>query len=142
MPDANAYPVRLFKSEEDGGFIAEAIDLPGCSAFGETMDDACRELQNAIRAWIAAAEEVDNPVPAPSARDVAADYSGRVALRCSKSLHAALSVQAEHEGVSLNSYIVSGLTEYTSGFTARRMAITHQSDGTFSHSPKKRLAKN
>lgn len=28
--------LQLFWSGEDGGFIAVAPDLPGCSAFGET----------------------------------------------------------------------------------------------------------
>ena len=32
--DPSRYPVELFYSEDDGGFIAIARDLPGCSAFG------------------------------------------------------------------------------------------------------------
>ncbi len=56
MIDTSRYPARVFWSDEDEGFIAEAIDLPGCSAFGETQSEAIIELQNAIKAWIAAGD--------------------------------------------------------------------------------------
>jgi antitoxin HicB len=68
--DTSRYPARVFWSNEDDGFIAEAIDLPGCSAFGETQGEAIAELQNAIKAWIAAATAAGNEVPQPR-REVA-----------------------------------------------------------------------
>jgi predicted RNase H-like HicB family nuclease len=37
------YPVTIFYSEEDGGYIAVAPDLKGCSAFGETPQEARRD---------------------------------------------------------------------------------------------------
>lgn len=52
----NRYPLNLFWSDEDEGFIAEVPDLPGCSAWGETEADAAREAQDAIAAWLQAAE--------------------------------------------------------------------------------------
>jgi predicted RNase H-like HicB family nuclease len=68
--DPSRYPAKVFWSDEDEGFIAEAIDLPGCSAFGETQSEAIAELQDAIRAWIAAATAAGNQVPQPR-REVA-----------------------------------------------------------------------
>jgi antitoxin HicB len=68
--DPSRYPAKIFWSDEDEGFIAEAIDLPGCSAFGETQSEAIAELQDAIRAWIAAAIAAGNEVPQPR-REVA-----------------------------------------------------------------------
>jgi predicted RNase H-like HicB family nuclease len=56
----NRYPLNLFWSDEDEGFIAEAPDLPGCSAWGETEADAAREAQDAIAAWLQAAELAGN----------------------------------------------------------------------------------
>lgn len=53
--------VRVFWSEEDGGFIAEAIGMPGCSAFGLTRVIALRELDDAIVAWRAAKAQPLNP---------------------------------------------------------------------------------
>jgi predicted RNase H-like HicB family nuclease len=60
------YPVRVFWSEEDEGYIATAPDLPGCSAFGDTQSQALRELQDAIAAWIEAQQAAGNPIPEPS----------------------------------------------------------------------------
>ena len=50
------YPLEIFWSEEDKGFIAEAPDLPGCSAWGATEANAAREAQRAIAAWLEAAK--------------------------------------------------------------------------------------
>jgi predicted RNase H-like HicB family nuclease len=64
--EAKRYPAQVFWSDEDNGFIALALDLPGCSAFGETKTQALEELDDAIEAWIAAATRAGNPVPKPS----------------------------------------------------------------------------
>lgn len=57
------YPVEVFWSEEDGGWIAIAPDLPGCSAFGESRPEALKGLEPTIEAWIEAAKAAGNPVP-------------------------------------------------------------------------------
>ena len=59
------YPAEVFWSEEDGGWIAIAPDLPGCSAFGECRPDALKELEPAIEAWIEAAKAAGNSIPYP-----------------------------------------------------------------------------
>lgn len=111
MTDNHRYPAEVFWSEEDAGFIATASDLPGCSAFGETQQEALAELQDAITAWIEAAHSAGNPIPEPS--DVAkkqTEYSGKVLLRMPRDLHARLARLAKIEAVSLNHYIVYLLT--------------------------------
>jgi len=60
------YPAEAFWSEEDGGWIAVAPDLPGCSAFGESRPEALKELEPAIEAWIEAAKAAGNAIPQPS----------------------------------------------------------------------------
>jgi predicted RNase H-like HicB family nuclease len=64
--DTPLYPSEVLWSDEDEGFIALAPDMPGCSAFGATREEAERELQDGILAWIASAQNVGNPIPAPS----------------------------------------------------------------------------
>ncbi len=64
--DPSRYPSQVFWSDEDQGFIAIALDLPGCTAFGITRMEAAVELEYAIVAWIKAARAAGNPVPAPS----------------------------------------------------------------------------
>jgi len=66
QPPRHTYPVKVFWDADDGGFIAIAPDLPGCSAFGQTQEEAVRELQDAVDAWIEGAKTAGNPVPAPS----------------------------------------------------------------------------
>jgi predicted RNase H-like HicB family nuclease len=106
----NRYPAQVFWSKEDEGFIAVAPDLPGCSAFGESQEEALGELQDAIAAWIEAAQSAGNRIPEPSepARDV--EYSGKVLVRMPRELHGQLASLAKSENVSLNHYIVYLLT--------------------------------
>ncbi|HEY8335084.1 MAG TPA: type II toxin-antitoxin system HicB family antitoxin [Tardiphaga sp.] len=66
MTEAQRYPAHVFYSEEDEGFIALAPDLPGCSAFGDTQEEAVTELRDAIVAWQRAARSAGNAVPEPS----------------------------------------------------------------------------
>ena len=106
MTETNRYPAQLFWSNDDKGFVALASDLPGCSAFGQTQQEALEELQDAIHAWIEAAHAAGNPIPQPSAQAIDHRHSGKVLLRMPRALHAQLARAAEQEGVSLNQYIV------------------------------------
>ena len=60
--------IKLFYSDEDGGYIADIPDLEACSAFGETPDEALAEVERAKTAWLAAAREVGKPIPKPRYR--------------------------------------------------------------------------
>ena len=46
------YPIEVFWSDEDEGYIAVVPDLPACNAWGKNEPDAIREAHNAIAAWI------------------------------------------------------------------------------------------
>lgn len=105
------YAVEFFWSDEDEGFIATVPDLPGCSAFGETRQDAAEEVEHAIDAWISAAEAAGNPIPEPCVRDDFETYSGKILLRMPKELHRDLQVCAKQQGVSLNSYVCYKLSQ-------------------------------
>ena len=39
------YAIEIFYNEEDEGYIAKAPELPGCSAFGETEEEALKEIK-------------------------------------------------------------------------------------------------
>lgn len=60
------YPIEVFWSDEDQGFIAIARDLPGCSAWGETENQAINELHDAADAWMKAARTTGRAIPEPS----------------------------------------------------------------------------
>lgn len=62
------YHVNVFYSEEDGGYIADIPDLEHCSAFGETPEEALKEVLEAKKAWIDAASSLGKPIPEPRYR--------------------------------------------------------------------------
>jgi len=64
------YHINVFYSEEDEGYIADIPDLKQCSAFGETPEDAIREVIIAKNAWLQAARAAGKPIPRPRYRPV------------------------------------------------------------------------
>lgn len=52
--------------DEGGGFLATVPDLPGCMSDGETPEEALINVQDAILAWVEAAQELGRDVPEPS----------------------------------------------------------------------------
>ena len=56
------YHIKIFFSEEDGGYIANIPDLDSCSAFGETPEEALAEIVKAKAAWLDAARSSGKPV--------------------------------------------------------------------------------
>ena len=64
------YHINVFYSEEDEGYIADIPDLKHCSAFGETPEDALREVLIAKNAWLEAARGAGKSIPRPRYRPV------------------------------------------------------------------------
>ena len=64
------YHINIFHSEEDDGYIADIPNLEDCSAFGETPEEALRQLEIARAAWLEAARAEGKPIPTPSYRPV------------------------------------------------------------------------
>jgi predicted RNase H-like HicB family nuclease len=69
------YHINIFYSEEDEGYIADIPDLVTCSAFGETPEEALREVEMAKHAWIEAARAEGKPIPPPAYRPVIYQFS-------------------------------------------------------------------
>lgn len=66
------YHINVFWSEEDGGWIADVPDLKYCSAHGDTPEEAVREVQIAVEAWLEVARAHGHPIPPPRYRPQAA----------------------------------------------------------------------
>lgn len=62
------YEVIIYWSDEDGAFIAEAPELPGCAADGPTREAALRNLEVVIEEWIDTARSLGRPIPQPKGR--------------------------------------------------------------------------
>ena len=104
----NKYAISIKWSDEDNGFIATIPGLHGLSAFGLTREEAISELNIAAEAYFESLKKAGRRLPA---EEKIIPYSGQIRLRMPKSLHAALSGGAESEGVSLNTYMVTLLSE-------------------------------
>jgi predicted RNase H-like HicB family nuclease len=62
------YHINVFYSDEDEGYIADIPDLPNCSAFGQTAEEAVREVAVAKQLWLEVAREDGRPIPEPTYR--------------------------------------------------------------------------
>lgn len=64
------YHINIFYSEEDEGYIADIPDLPHCSAFGDTPEQALAEMLKAKTVWLEAAQAEGKPIPLPTFRPI------------------------------------------------------------------------
>ena len=62
------YEIILYWSDEDGMFIAEVPELPGCMADGETRMEALSNAEQIIDEWIETAKEMGRPIPTPKGK--------------------------------------------------------------------------
>ena len=62
------YETIMYYSEDDGAFVVDVPELPGCMADGETPVEAMRNAQNAMSAWIETAQELGRAIPEPKGR--------------------------------------------------------------------------
>lgn len=53
----------LIEQDEDGVFVAEVPSLPGCVSQGATRQEAVRNAQEAIAAYLESLNERGEPVP-------------------------------------------------------------------------------
>ena len=70
MKDQPKYRIEIFWSDEDGGYIANVPDLRYCSAFGESYEEALREVLVAMELHLDTLREEGRPIPEPKSRRV------------------------------------------------------------------------
>jgi predicted RNase H-like HicB family nuclease len=69
--EAKDYAILVFYSQEDECWIADVPDVQYCSAFGNTPEEAVKEIQIALQAWLEVAQEDGLPIPEPKYRRTA-----------------------------------------------------------------------
>ena len=62
------YELIIYWSEEDGAFVVEVPELPGCMADGEKYEAAVANAKKVIEEWIETAHSFGRPVPEPKGR--------------------------------------------------------------------------
>ena len=61
------YVTTIYWSQDDDCYVAEAPQLPGCMAHGDSYESALKNVKEAIQLWIDTAIESGDPVPVPNA---------------------------------------------------------------------------
>jgi predicted RNase H-like HicB family nuclease len=101
------YPFKV-TADEEGGYVIEFPDLPGCLTQVETAEEIGPMAEEARRLWITTEYEEGEEIPLPS---YPVRYSGKFNVRLPRSLHRRLAELAEREGVSLNQCVVALLAQ-------------------------------
>ncbi len=73
------YPIAIERGTDTTAYGVVVPDLPGCFSAGDTLDEAISGAEEAVAAWIDAALDAGEAIPAPSGIDaLAADpaYAG------------------------------------------------------------------
>ena len=53
----------LIEQDEDGMFVVECPNLPGCISQGKTRDEALANIRDAIQGYLASLEKHGEPIP-------------------------------------------------------------------------------
>lgn len=64
----NHYEIIIYWSDQDQAFLAEAPELPGCMAHGNSYDQALQNIQEAMQLWLEVAREQGKTIPVPKGR--------------------------------------------------------------------------
>lgn len=106
MTYAERYAISVRKVLVDGQELWRATvrELPDVAEFADSRDEAISLALDTIESLKESADEDGRSFPEPIDDDE--EFSGRVTLRLSKSMHRSVAQRAELEGVSLNSYVV------------------------------------
>ena len=97
----DGFTVNLFL-DEDGEYLAHFVEMPNVSAFGESPEEALKELTTAWEGMKESYRKRGESIPIAPARK---EYSGQFNVRIDRRLHRALAIEAVQAGVSLNAIV-------------------------------------
>ena len=106
------YEIRVFpKLAEDGTtyWTASYPSIPGCIGGGETVEEAISDAKENLQVYLEFLEEERRKIPE---EDYKGEYSGKIALRISKSTHKRLAEISENEGISINLLLNNAIENY------------------------------
>lgn len=106
------YPIEIRHiPDEEGGGVAATIPFLGADAFvgdGENISEALKSLNRVKEKLFKYYLENNIKIPLPPKTE---DYSGKFVVRVPKYLHQELAEKAKENGVSLNTFCVSLLSQ-------------------------------
>ena len=60
----------IIEADEDGVFVAECPNLPGCVSQGATREEATANIRDAIQGYLHSLEKHGEPVPGPITEEI------------------------------------------------------------------------
>ncbi len=64
----NRYEIIIYWSNDDGRYIVEVPELPGCMADGETRSSVLNNIETIIAEWLETAKLEGRQIPEPKGR--------------------------------------------------------------------------
>jgi len=62
------YEIVIYWSDEDGCFLAEVPELPGCMADGASYQEAVSNVEVVIDEWLSTAADLGRRIPEPAGK--------------------------------------------------------------------------
>ena len=99
------YTRMVHEIEDESGhyFYGQILELDGCQSTGDTVEELYENLNEALEGYLEV--KIENGLPIPKPENVEG-YSGKFNVRLPKSLHQRLVIEADREGVSLNTLVL------------------------------------
>lgn len=107
---------RVFRKQEDGGYQALVLELPGVMTAGERIEETNEFLDEAMALWIEAEVAAGHEIPEPIDPE---KFSGRLTLRIPPTLHYRAQLLAELFDISLNRVLTDAIAESVGAWSAR-----------------------
>ena len=100
------YTFRAEWSEDDGVFIARALEIPSILAHASTPEGAIKELKVALTIALTSLMEDGKDLPEPLSLH---KFKGKFLVRATPELHKEITIEAAESGVSVNQFILTKL---------------------------------
>ena len=68
MQEDIKYELVIYWSDDDGAYIVDVPELPGCMADGKTYKEAIQNALVVIEEWMETARELGRSIPTPKGR--------------------------------------------------------------------------
>jgi predicted HicB family RNase H-like nuclease len=102
----NKYSYRAEWSEEDGVFIAKAIEVPYILAHALTPEGAITEVKEPLSIALQSMLDEGLDLPEPISLH---KFKGKFLVRATPELHKEITIQAAESGVSVNQFVLTKL---------------------------------
>ena len=105
------FNVFLTYSSGEKEYLIKYVDFNTIIGVGKTLEEALKEAQENLKIYLDYCKDNSIAIPNPSLEEEK-DYSGKITLRMSKTLHQKVDERARKEGISVNSLVNEALNSY------------------------------